>query len=168
MSPPEERQLEAIARLHARFAEEGIDYWLFGGWAVDFHARAVTRAHGDIDAAVWQIDLERIARILHEDGWTRCADLQADGYTAFERGGLRVELAHLARDPSGVVYTPLRDGRASWPQDAFQRDVAELRGVSARVITLRALRAEKAEAREDDEVSAKDALDRATLSRLVG
>lgn len=43
-----------------------------------------------------------------------------------------------------------------------------MRRVSARVITLQALRAEKAEAREDDEASAKDALDRITLSRLVG
>jgi hypothetical protein len=27
-------------------------YWLFGGWAVDFHAGRVTRDHADIDLAV--------------------------------------------------------------------------------------------------------------------
>jgi hypothetical protein len=32
-------------------AEHDIAYWLFGGWAVDFHAGQVTREHGDIDIA---------------------------------------------------------------------------------------------------------------------
>ena len=47
----------------------GIDYWLFGGWAVDFYAAFVTRAHDDLDMAVWLDDLPRIAELLHDDGW---------------------------------------------------------------------------------------------------
>lgn len=51
------RQLQTIGWLNALFAERGIDCWLFGGWAVDFHAGRVTRHHDDVDLAVWQSDL---------------------------------------------------------------------------------------------------------------
>ncbi len=49
-------QLAALARLHDLFEQAGIDHWLFGGWAVDFHLGAVTRAHDDLDIAVWLRD----------------------------------------------------------------------------------------------------------------
>ena len=42
-------QLEALDRLHRLFEAEHLEYWLFGGWAVDFHAGAVTRPHGDLN-----------------------------------------------------------------------------------------------------------------------
>jgi hypothetical protein len=40
-------------------------------------------------------------------------------------------LAFLARDENGHVYTPLREGQAAWPDEAFEKDLAELRGVRA-------------------------------------
>jgi hypothetical protein len=50
-------QLAALARLDGVLAKHGIPYWLFGGWAVDFHAGSVTRSHDDLDIAVWSKDL---------------------------------------------------------------------------------------------------------------
>jgi hypothetical protein len=63
-------QLRTIGWLEALFAEEGIDYWLFGGWAVDFHARRVTRDHIDIDidVAVSAADWHRIATLFEAEG----------------------------------------------------------------------------------------------------
>jgi hypothetical protein len=52
-------QLATLARVHELLTENAIDYWLFGGWAVDFHARAVTRQHADIDMAIWSMDALR-------------------------------------------------------------------------------------------------------------
>ncbi|GJG88889.1 hypothetical protein tb265_40700 [Gemmatimonadetes bacterium T265] len=49
-------QLATVAALDALLAGHGISYWLFGGWAVDFHAGRVTREHADIDIAVWAVD----------------------------------------------------------------------------------------------------------------
>jgi len=40
----EDEQLAALAELHDRLAGAGVEYWLFGGWAVDFHAGVVSRA----------------------------------------------------------------------------------------------------------------------------
>ena len=49
MNAAASRQLAALARVVDSFERSGIDYSLFGGWAVDFHAGRVTRDHDDID-----------------------------------------------------------------------------------------------------------------------
>jgi hypothetical protein len=160
----EAEQLRALARVHDLLERDGIEYWLFGGWAVDFHTGSVTRTHDDLDLAVWQSDLPRIAELLNADGWTHAPEQDEDGYTGYERGAVRLELAFLACGEDGNPYTPSREGPVAWPDGAFADDVAELRGVRAHVIGLRALRADKAEARDDSVVAAKD---RADLERLA-
>jgi hypothetical protein len=162
----EEEQLAALGRLDELLEREGIDYWLFGGWAVDFHAGSVTRAHEDLDVAVWLEEHGRLAALLAADGWEHAPEDGEDGYTGYERGGVRLELAFLARGEDGTVHTPLRGGRAPWPDGAFGSERAELRGVRASVIGLRALRAEKAEVRDDPHVAAKDRADTAILSAI--
>jgi hypothetical protein len=104
-------QLVALARVLGLLEQHGIDYWLFGGWAVDFHAGSITRAHDDLDVAVWLNDHDRIAALLAADGWKQAREAGEDGYTGYERGGVRLELAFLARDEDGEVFTPLRNGR---------------------------------------------------------
>jgi Uncharacterised nucleotidyltransferase len=162
----EREQLAALARVHELLERHGIEYWLFGGWAVDFHARSVTRPHDDLDIAVWLEDHDRIAALLEAEGWKHAPEEGEDGYTGYERGHVRLELAFLARSERGHVYTPLREGRGEWPDDAFANDVAELRGVRARVISLAALKADKAESRDDSIVAARDSADSATLARI--
>jgi phosphorylcholine metabolism protein LicD len=62
-------QLAMLAALHDLFAKNRICYWLFGGWAVDFHAGRVTREHADVDVAVWWDDLDRVAALLTDNRW---------------------------------------------------------------------------------------------------
>jgi len=162
----EAEQLTALARIHELLDRQGIEYWLFGGWAVDFHAGSITRSHDDVDVAVWAEDQNRIAALLTADGWSHAPEAGEDGYTGYERGTVRLELAFLARSEDGRVYTPLREGRAAWPDETFENDVAELGGVRARVISLPGLKADKAETRDDATVAAKDRADLATLSRV--
>jgi hypothetical protein len=152
--------------LHGLLEGLAIDYWLFGGWAVDLHAGSVTRPHDDLDIAVWLDDRDRVASLLADEGWTDTPAEDDDGFTALERGSVRIELAFLARDEHGQVFTPLRDGRGSWPDGAFGDDVGEVRGVRARIVSLAAPRADKSEAHDDPRVAAKDRADLATLSRL--
>jgi hypothetical protein len=163
----ETEQLAALARLHDLFEQRGIEHWLFGGWAVDFHVGAVTRSHDDLDIAVWLRDLPAIADLLEGDGWQHTPAEDEDGYTSYASdGGVRLDLAFLERGESGLVHTPLRAGSASWPPGAFGDDVSELRGARARVITLGALRADKSEPHDDPAASAKDRADLAALARL--
>ena len=114
---------------------------------------------------MWASDYDRIASLLLADGWDHQPEEADDGYTSYERDGVRLEVAFLARDEHGKIYTPLREGRASWPEGAFGRDMRELLEVRANVIGLEALMAEKAEIRGDAGVAAKDRADSQTLSR---
>jgi hypothetical protein len=160
-------QLDALDEVGRRFEIEGVQYWLFGGWAVDFHAGAVTRPHGDLDIAIWLRDLTTAARLLRQDGWAHePADAQ-DGSTVFNRRGVRLELAFLQCDEDREPYTPLaQGGRAGWAAGAFGEEVRTLAGVRARVIGLSALYAEKSGPRADPAAARKDRRDRAILEGL--
>jgi hypothetical protein len=162
----ETEQLAALARLHHLFEQRGIDHWLFGGWAVDFHVGAVTRSHDDLDIAIWLADRPAIAGLLEGEGWQHTPSADEDGYTTYAQGSVRLDLAFLERGESGLVYTPLRAGRASWPEGAFGNDVSELGGTRARIVTLGALRADKSQRHDDPAVNAKDRADLAALARL--
>ena len=159
-----DQQLAAVASLHERFERRDIDYWLFGGRAVDFHAGVITRPHADLDLAVWADDHERIAGLLEADGWVHSPRLEEDGSTLYSRGEVQLELAFLARADDGEVYTPLRGGRAEWAPGAFEADLAHVGDVCARVISLESARAGEVEPRDDAAASAKDRADLATLA----
>jgi hypothetical protein len=160
------QQLTALARVRDVLEEAGIAYWLFGGWAVDFYVGSVTRAHDDLDIAVWLVDLPRIAELLQEDGWRHAPLDDEDGGTGYEHGAVRLELTYLVRDRDGRVVTPLRDGRAPWSREALASDVGELHGVRSRLVGLAALTRDKSLPRDDPEEAAKDRADFGQLSRL--
>jgi hypothetical protein len=161
-----EAQLRTIGRMHVLLTEHGIDYWLFGGWAVDFHAGRVTREHADIDVAVWAADWRRIQVLLEESGWQHAPEPGEDGYTGYERAGSRLELALLARDVDGIIHTPLVDGRGDWPAGSFRDDEREVNGVVARVVGLTSLIEDKSGPRDDPFSAAKDQADIALLTSL--
>jgi hypothetical protein len=163
---PAAQQLSALARLSELFEEARIANWLFGGWAVDFYAGAVTRAHDDLDMAVWLEDLPRIAKVLEGEGWRHAPLDDEDGGTGYERGTVRLELTFLVRDGDGRIFTPLRNGRAAWAEEALANDMRELRGARSRLVALAPLMRGKATPRDDPEEAAKDRADFEKLSRL--
>jgi Aminoglycoside-2''-adenylyltransferase len=162
------RQLSALARVNDLLGEADIAYWLFGGWAVDFYAGSVTRAHDDLDAAVWLDELPRIATLLEADGWHHAPDEDEDGGTGYEQGTVRLEFMYLVRGDDGRIFTPMRHGQVAWSEEALADDVRELNGVRARLIALAPLMRAKSTPRDDPEEAAKDRADFRELSRLGG
>jgi hypothetical protein len=159
-------QLQAIQRLQERLERDQLECWLFGGWAVDFHARRVTRRHDDIDIAVWWTDWPAVHTRLVEDGWVHAPEPEEDGYTSYRRDSLHLDVAFLERDDDGVIYTPLRDGRGSWPRDSFPGDILELENARARVVSRSSLLTDKSIRRDDPSTREKDRADLAVLTRL--
>jgi hypothetical protein len=155
------QQLAAIGE----FGALDLDAWLFGGWAVDFHAGAATREHGDVDFAVWRDDVPRIAAHLESAGWHHAPNPDEDGGTGYERGPVRLEVTYLERDDDGI-YTPVGGGRARWTDDTLGDDVREIDGVSARVVGLASLLRSKSNARDDPDDAPKDRADAAVLRGL--
>jgi hypothetical protein len=162
-------QLDALRDVVGSFDAAGIDYWLFGGWAVDFYASAVTRDHDDVDVAIWLNDMPRIESVLSAAGWIDLQDPDVDGGKAFGREGVRLELTYLYLDDDGEIYTPLLDGtRGRWTREALGEDVATLDGVRARIVALAPLMRMKARGRGDDPLdAAKDKADHDALRNLV-
>jgi len=156
-------QLAALAELDRLLESHGIAYWLFGGWAVDFHVGRVTRQHQDLDLAVWSADRDRVSDLLASRSWQQLPDASGDGYTCYARGAVRLDVTFLATDDRGRVYTPLDHGRGEWPEETFGEDVLDLHGISARVISREALIADKSAVRDDAMVAAKDRADIASL-----
>jgi mannose-6-phosphate isomerase-like protein (cupin superfamily) len=157
------RQLAAIARVDELFRSNGIEYRLFGGWAVDFHAGRVTRDHEDVDIAIWSADRARIAALLEADGWIHAPEPDEDGGTGYERDATRLELTYLEAAADGSVEIPLRGGSARWPTAAHAPVTVELHGVSAQAVPLEALADDKSRGRDDPDDAAKDRADAAVL-----
>jgi Aminoglycoside-2''-adenylyltransferase len=146
-----EDQLSALSQLDELFGAHGIEYWLFGGWAVDFHAGEVTRPHDDLDLAVWSQDGEHVRELLTAAGWRHTPE---EGYSVYELDDVRLEVAFL--------------DHGEWPPNSFEHYVGEVAGVRARVVSLPSLKADKATVRDDESVAAKDRADSVTLGRLPG
>jgi Aminoglycoside-2''-adenylyltransferase len=160
-------QLSALRDVVATLERHGIDYWLFGGWAVDFYAGAVTREHDDVDVAIWLTDVSLISSLLEGEGWRDLHDPDVDGGIAFGRGGVRLELTYLHEDADGEIYTPLLDGtRGRWTSDSLGAETRTLEGVSARLVSLGPLTRMKGRGREDPEDATKDRVDFELLSGL--
>ena len=159
---PQLAALDAVARL---LDGARIDYWLFGGWAVDLYAGRVTRPHDDIDLAVWLADVPRSSQLLNGDGWRHAPQEGDDGGTGYERAGVRLELTYLERD-GAEVFTTFGFGRGIWPADAFAADECELEGVRSRVLALPALKQAKSDKRGDAADQAKDRADLTILEQL--
>lgn len=159
-------QLETLQGLHGLLTEVRVAYWVFGGWAVDLHAGRVTREHGDIDIVVRVEDLQRVTALLQCAGWSRAGGSEAEGYLAFGRGEVQLEVAFVAFDKDGAIYTPLPHGRAAWPRDALGSDFGEVDGVRVPVISLGALIEEKITDHGDPVAGAKDRVDVAVLRAL--
>ena len=84
-----EDQLSALSHLDELFGQHVIEYWLFGGWAVDFHAGKVTRPHDDLDLAVRSHDGERVRELLTAAGWRHTPE---EGYSVYELDDVRLEV----------------------------------------------------------------------------
>jgi hypothetical protein len=164
--PVDAEQLAALAELDFLLGRAGHDYWLFGGWGVDFHVGAVTRRHDDVDVAVWLDEAPAIGALLEAEGWRHAPAADEDGGTGYEHGLVRLELTFLTSDAAGQVFVPLRARRVLWSAEPFGTEERELLGVRARVIPLALLRSGKSSARDDPGDAAKDRADLQALSSL--
>lgn len=158
-------QLAAIASLDQALRAAGLDYWLFGGWAVDFWVGRVTRDHADIDAAAWRRDYDRIRAALLVAGWGH-TPLETDVVgTRYSWRSSELELTFL-EDRDGTVVIPIPEHEIVWTEQPFGDHERSLLGVRARVIPLELLRDGKRRPREAAAEAAKDVADHAALADL--
>lgn len=161
-----QQQLSSLAEAGSLLDRFGHEYWLFGGWAVDFHVGAVTREHADIDLAVRLDEAQAIGALLEAEGWRHAPAEDEDGGTGYERGHVRLELTYLTSDDAGRVFVALRDQGVLWSEEPLGSDKRDLLGVRSRVLPLPLLKHGKSSARDDPDDAAKDRADFEALSLL--
>jgi hypothetical protein len=165
-APTAKEQLAAIASLSGVLDQQAVDYWLFGGWAVDFWVGAVTREHDDIDVAAWRRDYDPIKTALEAAGWRHRPEADEVVGTRYQLGPALVEFTFVVADDDGGIVIPMPPQPLVWSAAPFGDDRRELLGVTSRVIPLRLLKTGKSVPRESAVEAAKDRADFQALSRL--
>ena len=161
-------QLAAIASLSSALDQHGIEYWLFGGWAVDFWVGAITRQHDDIDVASWRQDSDTIRAALQAAGWRHAPSDDDVVGTRYQWRSAQLEVTFVVADEGGRILVPLTDRPVVWSTESFGNGRRDLLGVSCRTIPLALLKTGKSFPREGAADAAKDRADFEALSRLDG
>ena len=112
-------QLRLIAEIAVALDAAGIPWWLFGGWAMDFHAHEVTRDHEDIELFVRTEDGARVRETFTRAGFAAPPGLHPDEGQPFVKDGQEVGAWFIARDAAGRMVTPGRWSNWPWPDGAF-------------------------------------------------
>jgi hypothetical protein len=163
-----EQQLAAIASLSGALDERGLEYWLFGGWAVDFWVGSITRNHDDIDVAARQSDQDAIKAALLGVGWRHTPAVDEVVGTRYQLAGVETEFTFVVPDADGRIFIPF-DQPLMWSAEPFGSDRRELLGVSCRTIPLRLLTEGKRKFVDKGRAeAAKDRADYEALAKLQG
>ena len=165
-APSTEEQLAAIASLSSILDGRRVEYWLFGGWAVDFWVGGVTREHDDIDVAAWRDDYDAIGAALVGAGWQHTPVANEVVGTRYRLGSAEAEFTFVVADAEGRILIPMIEQPIVWSTESFGDHRRTLGGVNSRTIPLALLRAGKAMSREGAADAAKDRADFEALSRL--
>jgi Aminoglycoside-2''-adenylyltransferase len=98
--------MDAIGRLDLALGAARIDYWLFGGWAVDFWVARITRNHDDIDVAAWRCDYDRTRTELLRAGWRHTPVENEVVGTRYRWRSVEVEFTFVEARDDGSVAIP--------------------------------------------------------------
>ncbi|MFG1715738.1 nucleotidyltransferase domain-containing protein [Micromonospora sp. NPDC049203] len=137
----EGRQLGAIREVVDVADAAGIEVWLRGGWAMDFHLGEVTRPHVDVDWYCWRRDAAPLADRLGALGWRPDPRMPTETQLDLLRGDVELSFAYLDRDADGRVVvgagpwagTLLPDGMLSGPPGRIGAFTAPVISVGAQI-----------------------------------
>ncbi|MEU1846092.1 nucleotidyltransferase domain-containing protein [Micromonospora sediminicola] len=121
------RQLGAIREVVELAGAAGIEVWLRGGWAMDFHLGAVSRPHVDVDWYCWRRDAAGLSARLGALGWRPDPRMPAETQLDVLRGDVELSFAYLDRDEAGRVVV----GAGPWAGTALPEGM--LGGPSGRI-----------------------------------
>ena len=154
-----DRGLSMVRSASSALDAAELEYWFFGGWAVDLWVGRLTRPHDDIDVLVWRHDEARVHEALQGAGWTHTPSPEDRVGTNYVRDGHELQLTFAVPGPDGGVTVPVPEQPlvlSSGPLAFVRRD---LQDASVRVLTLEMMLAHKATPRPDEVGGGKDRAD---------
>jgi hypothetical protein len=133
------RQLALVAEIAGALDRAGLDWWLFGGWAMDFHAGRVTRDHSDVEFFVWEHEGPAVRAKLVGAGFLAVPGLHPDEGQPFLKDGQELGAWYLRPTSGGGICTPGRWADWLWPDGAFAGPRARIGDVEAPAMSIAGL-----------------------------
>jgi hypothetical protein len=133
-----EQQFALLAEVSGLLEQAGVDHWLGGGWAVDFHVQRLTRSHSDVDLVTRLGERDHLTAVLTGARFTPMRSDTPDAVQTFARDGVDLEVTFVVERSDGTVVTP---GFEHWPwlPGACAGHTVEFRGLSIRAVSAEAL-----------------------------
>jgi len=123
--------LAFVRRVISVLDGNGIDAWLFGGWAEELLGLSPPRPHADVDFLHPAQSFATVDAFLRrEPSVAEIAAKRSAHNRAFEVGGVMVELFLVQRDTAGRYTNIWGTTRHDWPDDVLDIRVAGLRVAS--------------------------------------
>jgi hypothetical protein len=133
-------QLELIGEIAAALDAARVDWWLFGGWALDAHAGKITRDHSDIELFSWKHDAAKLRDALEATGFVHpSGGLYPNECQSFLKHGQEIGAWFIERDAAGTIFTPGRWADWPWIAGAFDDPPILLEGIPVRAVSIEGL-----------------------------
>lgn len=134
-------QFELLAEIAEALADASIEFWLRGGWALDFLLGEIRPDHADIDLVAWRRDRDAIYAALTERGFEHDRELP-DVAIDFRKKDQSIQILLVVFSADGALVC---HGFESWPFPAGALDgpTRTINGISCRTLAPEALLHEK-------------------------
>src|SRR5690554_2903517 len=137
-------QLKVLDELSTICDNLGVEFWLRGGWAIDFLLGKITRIHADIDLVAWIQDRDRLEKELINAGYERVPVKEEfrGRQSDFRKENVDVTYIYLTYSDDGdLILNGLPEW--IWRKDSLLRQRYTLSGISAKVLSPKQLLEEK-------------------------
>ncbi|TCZ81295.1 hypothetical protein E0485_01415 [Paenibacillus albiflavus] len=124
-------QFKVLGQINRIFESLDMQFWLRGGWAIDFILGQVTREHSDIDIVTWLHNRQSLEQTLIEAGF-RCAPV-SELQTNFYQNELEVSIIYLTRNQAGQITAN------GFPEWVWRSDALPLRSYTLHHVSTRTL-----------------------------
>ncbi|MDH5163974.1 nucleotidyltransferase domain-containing protein [Heyndrickxia oleronia] len=139
-----ESQLKVLGEISKICEALEIEFWLRGGWAIDFLLGKITRSHDDIDLVTWIQNRERLEKELVKVGYEQIPvkkefqNRQSD----FRKGNVEVTYCYITHSVDGnLILNGLPEW--IWRKDSLLTQRFMVHGILANVLNPKQLLEEK-------------------------
>ncbi|MBT2655391.1 hypothetical protein J7E81_09090 [Bacillus sp. ISL-18] len=139
-----ESQLKILTEISTISKTIGIEFWLRGGWAIDFLLGKITRKHDDIDLITWIQNREMLECELLKAGYEKIPVKEEfrDRQSDFCKDSVEITFGYISRSDDGnLIMNGLPEW--IWRPDSLLPQTFILNGISTHVLNPTQLLEEK-------------------------
>ncbi|MBP0725803.1 hypothetical protein J5Y03_11535 [Bacillus sp. RG28] len=139
-----ESQLKVLKEISTLSEAIGIEFWLRGGWAIDFLLGKITRSHDDIDIITWINNREQLEYELSKVGYVQTPVKEEFRLrqSDFLKDNVEITFGYITHSEGGsLIMNGLPEWK--WREDSLLSQSYMLQGISAQVLNPKQLLEEK-------------------------